>query len=131
MIFNKKIGLFERGPDGGEVGGPVFVAHRGGCDANRTIIERADNRVDFGAQTRLCQLLWKTPKFAPAGDRRVVVQEHAVRIAALAAAKHYRDDLSAFGVVAKPESGMRMNSYLTIGSWTSSGSGTKAFNFSK
>src|ERR1700756_2665093 len=97
--LQQKIGLFERGPDGGEVGRPVFVAHRGGCDANRTIIERADNRVDFGAQTRLCQLLWKTPELAPAGDRRVVVQEHPVRITAPAAAKRYRDDLSAFGVV--------------------------------
>jgi hypothetical protein len=65
------------------------------------VIERADEGVDFGAQARLRQFLRESPELAPTGDRRIVVQEHAVRITALAAAKRYRDDLSAFGVVAK------------------------------
>ena len=48
------------------------------------------------------ELLRKAPELAAAGDRRIVVQEHAMRIAALAGpAKRHRDDLAGLGVVAE------------------------------
>src|SRR6516162_5107012 len=52
-------------------------------------------------QRRLSELSRKAPKFAAAGTRRMVVEKHAMRVAALAALEGHRDDLSAFSVVAK------------------------------
>src|SRR4029453_5818941 len=50
---------------------------------------------------RLRELLGKPPKLAPAGDGRMVVEKHAMGVAALAALERDRDHLSALGVVAE------------------------------
>ena len=50
-----------------EVGLPVFEAHRGGGHTHRAVIERSDQRVDFGSQVRIGQFLGKAPQYAPAG----------------------------------------------------------------
>ncbi len=49
----------------------------------------------------LAQLLGEAPQLAAAGDRRMVVQEHAVRVAALLALERHGDHLAALGVVAE------------------------------
>jgi hypothetical protein len=52
-------------------------------------------------QRRLGELFRKAPEFAAACDRRMIVEKHAVRIAAFAALEGHRDDLAALGVVAE------------------------------
>ncbi len=79
----------------------VLVAHGAVGDTQRTIVEFTDQRVDFRPQARLGQLLGKAPQFAAAGDGRMVVEEHAVGIAALAPLEGNRDDLAALGVIAE------------------------------
>jgi hypothetical protein len=49
----------------------------------------------------LRELLRKAPDLTPAGDRRLIIQEHAVRVAALPAAQRDGDYLAAFGIVAE------------------------------
>src|SRR4029077_15063551 len=85
--LQEKIWRLERGLDGGVIGRLVLVTHSPGGHPHGTVIERADQRIDLGAQRRLRQFLWKAPKLASAGDRGIVVQEHTMRIAALAAAE--------------------------------------------
>src|SRR5260221_4970359 len=53
-------------------------------------------------QGRGRELLRKAPQLAPAGDRRFIVEKHAVRIAALASTERHRDDLAGLGVIAEP-----------------------------
>src|SRR2546430_15297861 len=77
----------------------VFVAHRAGGDADGSVVQRSNERIDLGAQAGLGKLLWKTPQLAPAGDGRMIVKKHAMGIAAAAALKGNRDDLPALGVV--------------------------------
>src|ERR1700733_6402691 len=52
-------------------------------------------------QRRLGKLFRKAPQFTAAGNRRMVVQKHAVGVAALPALKRNRDHLPALGVVAE------------------------------
>src|SRR5215467_3274582 len=70
--LQKEIWRLERGLDGGVIGRRVFVTHSAGRHTHGAVIERTDESVDFGAQARLRQFLWKAPKLAPAGDRRIV-----------------------------------------------------------
>ena len=67
----------------------------------RTVVQGTDQRVDFSPQRRLRQFLRKAPELATAGDRPLVVEEHAVGVAALAAAERDRDHLPALGVIAE------------------------------
>src|SRR5262249_34514398 len=60
-----------------------------------------NQRVNFRLQRRLRELLGKAPEFAPASDGRMVVEKHAMGVAALAALERDRDHLSTLGVVAE------------------------------
>src|SRR5215471_11215228 len=91
----------ERGFDGLQVGLAVLIAHRAGRDPKRSVIERADERIDLGLQFRVGELLRKSPELAPAGDRPLVVEEHAMGVATFAAAEGNRYDLTSFRVVAE------------------------------
>ena len=62
----------------------VLVAHGGGGDAHRPVVQRADQRVGLDAQRRVGELLGKAPDLAPAGDRRMVVEVHGMDVAAAA-----------------------------------------------
>src|SRR5262245_24741686 len=88
-LGRRKIGLF------------VLVSHRRGRDPHRTIIQGADQHVDLRAQAGIGQLLRKAPQLAPARDRRLVVQEHAVGVAAPLAPERHGDHLAGFRVVAE------------------------------
>src|SRR5215469_16146779 len=101
--LEQKIRRRERGADRGGVGPLVLISHGRGDDADRPIVERAHQLIDLDVQRRIGQFFRKAPKLAPAGDRRLVVEEHAMAVAALAAAKAHRNDLSGFGVVAEPD----------------------------
>ena len=82
--FKQEVRRFERRFDLRQVGFTVLVSHRPGRDPKRTVIQRADERVDLSPQGRLRELLGKAPELAPAGDRPLVVEEHAMSIAARA-----------------------------------------------
>src|SRR5499427_116405 len=68
----------ERGLDGVQVGLAVLITHRAGRDPKRSVIQCANERVDLGLQLRVGELLRKSPELAPAGDRPLVVEEHAM-----------------------------------------------------
>src|SRR5262247_4901265 len=85
----------------GEIGLLVLVSHRADGNRQGSVVQPADQRVDFRFQRRLRELLWKAPKLASAGDGRMVVEKHAMGVAALAALERDRDHLSALGVVAE------------------------------
>src|SRR6516164_11775601 len=91
----------ERGFDRIQVGLTVLVAHRARRNAKRSVIQRADERIDLSLQFRVGELLRKTPEFAPARNRRLVVEKHAKGVVTLAAAEGNRDDLTGFRVVAE------------------------------
>src|SRR5215831_15683351 len=91
----------ERGFDGLQVGLAVLITHRTGRDPKRSVVQCANERIDLGLQLRVGELLGKSPEFAPAGDRPLVVEEHAMGVATLAAAEGNRDDLTSFRVVAE------------------------------
>src|SRR5262249_29071202 len=99
--LEQKVRGGERSADRVHVGGFVLVSHAGRGDADRAVIERADQLIDLDVQRRIGELLRKAPKLAPARDRRLVVEEHAMGVAALAAAEAYRNDLSGLGIVAE------------------------------
>src|SRR6516165_10159200 len=67
--LQQEIGCFERRFGRGAIGRLVLVTHGPSGHTDRAVIECADQRVDFGAQRRLRQFLWKAPKLASAGDR--------------------------------------------------------------
>src|SRR6516225_9315560 len=71
--LQEEIWRLERGLDGGVINRLVLVTHGPGRHPHGPVIQRADQRVDLGAQRRLGQFLWKAPKLASAGDRRIVV----------------------------------------------------------
>src|ERR1700704_2476501 len=91
----------ERRLGGRQIGLFVLVAHRPGRDPHRPVIQGADQHVDLRAQAGTGQLLRKAPQLAPARDRRLVVQEHAVGVAAPLAPERDGDHLAGFGVVAE------------------------------
>src|SRR6476660_4685716 len=79
----------------------MFVAHRAGCNAHWTIVERPDKRVFLDLEARAGKLLWKAPKLTSTCDRRLVVEKHAMRVSPAPAIERHRDHLAALGVVAK------------------------------
>lgn len=99
--FEEEVRFSERGPHAREVGGSVLVAHGTRRDADRPVVQRADKGIRLRSERWVGELLGKAPQLASAGDRRMVVEKHAVGVAALAASEGDRDDLPAFGVVAK------------------------------
>src|SRR5215475_5093211 len=99
--LEQKVRSRKRSFDLRQISFAVLVAHRAGRDAKRPIIQGSDKRVDLGSQRRLCQLFGKAPEFTAAGDRPLVVQEHAVGVAAPAATEGYGDHLTALRVVAE------------------------------
>src|SRR5215471_11460847 len=99
--LQKKIRRRERSSDLRQIGFPVFVTHCTGRDPKRPVFERSDQRIDFGSQRWLRQFLWKAPELTATGDRPLVVEKHAVGVAASAAAERDRDHLSALGVIAE------------------------------
>src|SRR5882757_7520795 len=76
--LEQKIRGGERGADGVEVSGLMLVSHGGGGDPDRAVVERADHLIDLDMELRVGELLWKAPELAATGDRRLIVQEHAV-----------------------------------------------------
>src|SRR5262245_25461828 len=102
-----------RGFDGVEVGLAVLITHGSGRDPKRSVIQRADKRIDLGLQLGVGELLWKSPEFAPASDRTPVVEKHAMGVAALAATKGNRDDLAGFRVVAETRRIRHANELVT------------------
>ena len=101
MILSRKFGAASFFASTDDVEGAVLVAHGAGRDADRAVVQGADQRVDLDGELRLRQLLGKAPQLAPAGDRRMIVEEHLVDEAAGLALVAHRDDLTAFGVVAE------------------------------
>src|SRR5215813_7696461 len=99
--LEQKVRGRERSAQRVEIGSLVLVSHGGGGDADRAVVERADHLIDLDVQRRIGELFRKAPKLAAARDRRLVVKEHAVAVAALAAAEAHRNDLSGFGIVAE------------------------------
>src|SRR5262249_30871366 len=97
----QKIWSRERSSDLRQIGFAMFVAHCASRDPKRPVVQGSDQRVDFGPQRRLRQFLRKSPKLTATGDRPLVVEEHAVGVAAPAAAERDRDDLAALGVVSE------------------------------
>src|SRR5713226_862031 len=81
--------LVERPHDRGVVELAVLEAHRAGRDPDASIVQRSDQSVPIDFQIRTCKLLGKAPELTSSGNRRMVVQEHEVDIAAhLAASSH-------------------------------------------
>ena len=99
--LEQEVRLLQSGLDLRQVGLTVLVSHRAGRHPQRTVIERADERIEFGPQCRLAQLFRKAPELPAAGNRPLIVQEHAVGVAAPATAERHRDDLAALGIVAE------------------------------
>src|SRR5262245_57754794 len=80
--FEQKARLVERLCDDSSVEFAMLVAHSAVCNPDASVIQRADECVPIDFQTGLRKLLWKAPELASAGNRRVVVEEHGVDIAA-------------------------------------------------
>src|SRR5262245_43936869 len=99
--LKQEVGSEERSFDSREIGRTMLVAHGARCYAHRAVIQRAHQRVDFGTKRRVGKLLGKSPELPSAGDRRVIIEKHAVAVTALATTERNRDDLAAFGVVPK------------------------------
>src|SRR6476661_2665010 len=95
--LEEKVWRLKRSLDLRHISFAVLVTHRTGRDSKRPVIERSDQRVDLGSQRRLRQFLRKAPELAATGDRPLVIEEHAVGVAAPAAAERDRDHLTALG----------------------------------
>ena len=85
----------------GQIQLAVLVTHGAGCHAHGAVVERADQRVLVGQEPGRGEFLWEAPHFTAAGQRRMVVQVHRERVRAGLAFVGDRDDLAAFGVIAK------------------------------
>src|SRR5689334_10496106 len=59
--FQKLVGRVERSSHCLAIEGVVLVAHSAGRNAHITVVQRANKRIDVGAQRWLRQLLGKTP----------------------------------------------------------------------
>src|SRR5262245_14144393 len=99
--LEQEIGRQQRSFHRCEIGLLVLVSHSANGNRQRSVVQPADQFVDFRLQRRLCELLGKAPEFASAGDGRMIVEKHAMGVAALAALERDRDHLSALGVVAE------------------------------
>src|SRR6478672_8384159 len=91
----------KRSSDLRQIGLAVFVTHRAGSNPNGSVIQGTDQRVDFSSQRRLRQLLRKAPELATAGNWSLVIEEHAVSVAAFPATERNGNDLPAFSIVAE------------------------------
>src|SRR5262245_59143111 len=79
----------------------MLVGHGPRRHSDGSVVQGAYQHVDLRAQAGTGKLFWKTPKFAPARDGRLVIQEHAMGVAALSALERDRYDLPGFGIVAE------------------------------
>src|SRR5271170_1646325 len=79
----------------------VFVAHSTGSDPHIAVIKCSHQHVDFRTQGWIGKLFRKSPEFPASGNWRVIIEKHAVGVAALARPKRDRDHLPGFSVVAK------------------------------
>ena len=79
----------------------MLKAHGGRGDAHGTIVERSDQCILVDAQGRLGVFLGEAPQLAAAIDRRAIIEEHGVTVAALLAFEFHRDDLAKLRVVAE------------------------------
>src|SRR5260221_1698647 len=100
--LEQEVGGRQRGFDRGKVGLFVLVAHRANGNPQWTIVERADESVDFCLESGFSELLGKAPELATARDWGMIVEKHAVGVATLAAFERNGNDLSALCVVAEP-----------------------------
>src|SRR5215469_12784403 len=89
--LQQKARLGKRVCHNGSIEFAVLVAHRARRDADASVIQRTDKGVPIDCQTRPGELLWKAPKFASAGDRRVIIEEHCVDIATPLTVESNRD----------------------------------------
>ncbi len=99
--LDEEIRLVERAQDRVEVEHLVLVAHRRDGAEHGAIIQPADQNFLVVGQRRLRQFLREAPDFAPARDRRLVVEIHRMDVTALFAMKADRDHLTGLGIVAK------------------------------
>src|SRR5262249_3424263 len=99
--LQKKVWRRQRRLGGRRIDLLVLITHRSCRHPDGSVVKRADQHIDLGTQAGTGKLLWKTPKLTPAGDRRLVVEEHAMAIATLFAVECDRNDLGSFGVVAE------------------------------
>ena len=65
MILSRKLGAERAALTGLQVGAAVLVAHGRRRHPDRPVIERADERVDLGAQARARELLGKPQSSRP------------------------------------------------------------------
>src|SRR6185437_3916680 len=79
----------------------MLEAHGASGDPHGPIVEGANESIPLHAQGRLSILLWKSPQFATAIDRRTIIEEHGVAIATLLPIEPHRDDLAGLRVVTK------------------------------
>src|SRR5262249_19262238 len=85
----------------GEIARLVLVAHGADGDAQRAKVKLTNKRIDLCLQLGFGKLLGKSPKLASPRNRRMIVQEHAVRVTTLAALEGDGNDLSALRVIAE------------------------------
>jgi hypothetical protein len=85
--LEQEVGLTECRTNAVDIGRAMLVAYRRCRDSNRAVVERADQRIDLRPQRRARKLFGKTPEFAPGRDGRMVVEKHAVVVAALPTAE--------------------------------------------
>src|ERR1700730_8446841 len=78
QYLEQEVGRREGGFDCDEVSLLVLVAHGADGNPQRTIVERADQRVDFRLEGGLGELLGKAPELATARDRGMVIKKHAM-----------------------------------------------------
>lgn len=95
--LEQEVRLAERCLDLAKIGFAMLVAHRTRRNPQGTVVQRAD----LGSQCRLGKLLRKATELAPARDESLIVEEHAVGVAATATTERDRDDLAAIGAVGK------------------------------
>src|SRR5713101_8900021 len=85
--LEQEIGCSQRSAYCREIGLPVLVAHGANGNLQQTVVQPANQRVDLRLEGGLGKFLGKAPEFTAACDGRMVVEKHAVRVAAL---KYFR-----------------------------------------
>src|SRR5262245_31252762 len=92
--LDQVVGLYEARVHHFEIERLVLEAHSSGGDAYRTVVERTDQRVFVDGEGGLRIFLGEAPKLAPTIDRRPVVQEHGMSVAALLILILHRNNLA-------------------------------------
>src|SRR5205823_12299804 len=100
--LEQEVGSGELPRFGRGVESAMLVAHGACRDADRAVVQGADQRVDLDGELRLRQFLGKAPQFTSSGNRRMIVEKHLMGKAADLTLVGNRNDLTAFGVVAEP-----------------------------